>query len=206
MKHEMIKQQNSAPEQTDPQASTSIPGFRAGGVGGSGNVGSGKKSQRHPRWIVAATGAALCLSLSACFFPNDGYVGRGATYTTYQPGYRTQALPAGYRSEVISGSTYYYDNGNYYRRDPRGYVVVDAPRNSRYYGDYGQVRQGREVNSRRNQRIYDRNNALNRDGELIPRLPSGHRVVNHRGQRYYQVDDRYYVRDQSGYVRVRNPY
>lgn len=158
------------------------------------------------RSIIATTGFALIMGLSSCYFPHESQHGRNSTYTPYQSGYRFQTLPAGYRSETLSGTRYYYDNGNYYRRDSRGYVIVDAPRGSRYNEDYRAVRQGREVNSRRNQRIYDRNNPEVRYGEVITRLPSRHRVVNHRGQRYYQSGDHYYTRDQRGYTLVRNPY
>ncbi len=171
-----------------------------------GSAISVRKSRVLSGVIIATTGAALLLGLSSCYFPHDGQVGRHSNYTPYQSGYRMQTLPAGYRSETLSGTRYYYDNGNYYRGDSNGYVIVDAPRGSRYHQDYQRVRQGREVNSRSNQRIYDRNNPEVRYGEVITRLPSRHRVVNHRGQRYYQAGDRYYTRDQRGYTLVRNPY
>jgi hypothetical protein len=166
----------------------------------------GGKSDGFSRAILVASGVAICMGLASCVYPFDDQAGGGATYTMYQSGYRLQSLPYGYRSETISGNPYYYDNGNYYRRDSSGYVVVEAPRDSRYYDDYRRVRQNREVNSSRNQQIYDRNNPQVRHGEVITRLPSGHRVVTHRGQNYYQVNDRYYIQDRAGYVRVANPY
>jgi len=43
-------------------------------------------------------------------------------------------------------------------------------------------------------------------GEVLTRLPHGHRVVNHRGNTYYQVGDRYYRRDNKNYVLVNRPY
>ncbi len=43
-------------------------------------------------------------------------------------------------------------------------------------------------------------------GETITRLPSGHRVVNHRGNTYYQVGDRYYRRYNNNYVIVGSPW
>ena len=165
---------------------------------------------RKPRGIsgavIATASAALILGLASCDFPHGGHYGGHSTYTPYQSGYRLQTLPAGYRSETLSGNRYYYDNGNYYRRDSNGYVIVDAPRGSRYHEEYRRVRQGREVNSRSNQRIYDRNNPRPRYGEVITRLPSDHRTVNHRGKRYYQSGDHFYTRSTRGYTLVRNPY
>jgi hypothetical protein len=175
-------------------------------IGNSSREAFARSPKGLSRSIIATTGVALVLGLSSCYFPHEGQVGRHSTYTPYQSGYRLQTLPAGYRSETLSGTRYYYDNGNYYHRDSSGYVIVDAPRGSRYYEDYRAVRQGREVNSRSNQRIYDRNNPEMRYGDIITRLPSRHRVVNHRGQRYYQAGDRFYTRDQRGYTLVRNPY
>lgn len=93
------------------------------------------------RPILTLTGAALCLSLASCVYPSDdgghhgGHVG-STTYTTYQPGYRITSLPQGYRSESISGRDYYYHNGAYYQRNADGYVVTEAPRQSRYYSEY----------------------------------------------------------------------
>lgn len=62
------------------------------------------------------------------------------TYTTYQPGYKTTSLPSGYRMETISGRNYYYHNGAYYQRNSGGYVVTEAPRQSRYYTEYSRYR------------------------------------------------------------------
>ena len=66
--------------------------------------------------------------------------GSRTTYTTYQPGYTTTSLPQGYRSETISGRNYYYHNGAYYQRGSNGYVVTEAPRQSRYYTEYTRYR------------------------------------------------------------------
>jgi len=206
MKTEHIREKNNKRQDHDSQPEPAASEFEVSCDDGYGNVVSRINWPHRSGTILAAAGVVLCMSLSSCLFPYDGTVGGGATYSIYQPGHRIQSLPAGYRSEMISGATYYYDNGNYYQRDSRDYVVVDAPRNSRYYDDYRRVRENREVNSRRNQRIYDRNNSPNRYGDVIPRLPHGYRVVNHRGQRYYQAGDQYYVRGQGGYLRVRNPY
>lgn len=154
--------------------------------------------------ILAITGTALCMCLSSCVIPTDDYGGRSSTYTTYQPGYRVQTLPSGYRSEIISGQTYYYNGGHYYRRSGDGYLVTDAPRSSRYYSDYGRFRQ--QPTSRYDSRHDDRrDDRYNRDGVLM-RLPDGYRVVNYRGSRYYQVGDRYYIRQNDRYTMVRKPY
>jgi|GEM_PF-993610 len=47
--------------------------------------------------------------------------------SAYNPGYVTRTLPAGYTTRSYRGADYYIANGNYYRRDKRGYVVVEAP-------------------------------------------------------------------------------
>ena len=93
------------------------------------------------RPFLTLTGAALCLSLASCVAPyGGGYQGSSTTYTSYQPGYRTTSLPRGYRSENLGGSTYYYHNGAYYQRNAGGYVVTEAPRQSRYYTEYTRYR------------------------------------------------------------------
>lgn len=88
--------------------------------------------------IIAASGAALCLLLTSCIIPVEDTRG-SRVYTTYEPGYRTTSLPSGYRTENISGRTYYYHDGSYYRRDSNGYIITDAPRESRYYSDYDRL-------------------------------------------------------------------
>ncbi|MCI5218610.1 MAG: SH3 domain-containing protein, partial [Candidatus Electrothrix sp. LOE2] len=37
------------------------------------------------------------------------------------------ALPLGYAAIMLSNDLYYYYSGNFYRPEPRGYVVVDPP-------------------------------------------------------------------------------
>ncbi len=144
------------------------------------------------RPLLLITSAAACMSLSSCLVPNQGYSNGSSGYNSYQSGYRVNSLPSGYRTENISGNTYYYHDGHYYRQSSGGYVVADAPRSSRYYNDYDQYR------SSRNQRD-DRYS-------VISRLPDGHRVINHRGKRYYQSGSRYYVRQNDGYTMVKSPY
>ena len=148
--------------------------------------------------VLMPTSLAVCLCLASCVSPNVGYVGASATYTTHSPGYRVNSLPRGYRSETISGSTYYYQNGNYYRRSTGGYIVIEAPRNSRYYAEYGRIRQGGQsnfVHGHHDQR-----------GDVITRLPNGHRVRDYRGTRYYEVGDRYYILRNGSYTAVRRPF
>ena len=95
--------------------------------------------------IIAVTGAALCLLLTSCIIPVEDTRG-SRVYTTYEPGYRTTSLPSGYRTENISGRTYYYHDGSYYRRDSNGYIIADAPHESRYYSDYDRLSRDQKKN------------------------------------------------------------
>lgn len=162
-----------------------------------------------PAFVI--TGMALCMGLTSCVVPYDSPGGGSVSVTSYSPGYRVNSLPGGYRSEIISGGTYYYHDGHYYRQGSGGYMVVEAPRNSRYYDDYSRRqrtyqtdhgyqmdRNYRQSDNRYDQR-YDR-------GEFITRLPDGYRTVNHRGNTYYQAGDRYYLRQNNGYVITTSPY
>lgn len=124
--------------------------------------------------------------LSSCADTPETHTQTSVTTTSYEPGYRLTALPNGYRSEVISGDNYYYHNGAYYRRDTNGYVVVDAPRTSRYYTEYDGQRRGGGVS-------------------VVTQLPTGYRVVNRGGSEYYQSGNIYYRRQGSGYVVVNLP-
>ena len=111
-------------------------------------------------------------------------------------------------SEYISGNTYYYQNGTYYRRDSIGYVVAEAPRDSRYYDEYMTMRQSDYSDRRHDHRRQDHHNydSRNERGKVISQLPYNHRTVDFRGTTYYQVDDRFYVRTDRGYVSVNRPY
>lgn len=151
------------------------------------------------RPFLALTGAALCLSLISCVVPyGNGYQGSSTTYTTYQPGYRTTSLPQGYRSESISGRNYYYHNGHYYERNSGGYVVIDAPRQSRYYSDYSRFRQGDRHDGRTTVTTY-------RPGYRLSSLPSGYRSENLGGSTYYYHNGAYYQRNAGGYVVTEAP-
>jgi hypothetical protein len=156
-----------------------------------------------PMFVIA--GVALCMGLSSCVVPYDSHGGSSVSVTRYSPGYRITSLPGGYRSENISGSTYYYHDGYYYRPGSGGYVVVDAPRTSRYYDDYSR-RQQTYQSSRDYRGSSDRHDGQYQRTEVITRLPDGYRVVRHRGNEYYQVGDRYYRRDNNAYVVVSRPY
>ncbi len=151
--------------------------------------------------LFVTSGIALGM-LSSCVAPYDSYGGgygsTSVTTSSYQPGYRLSSLPSGYRSEMISGSNYYYHDGAYYRRDSNGYIVVDAPRSSRYYSDYDRRRSSRTTVAYRDQR--------NDSVRVITRLPSGYRTVTHGGTRYYQAGDQYYQRQANGYIVVSRPY
>lgn len=135
--------------------------------------------------LVLASGLAAAM-LSSCVVPVESHGETSVTTTSYEPGYRLTTLPSGYRSEVISGSNYYYHNGAYYRRESNGYVVVDAPRTSRYYTEYDGQRRGGGVS-------------------VVTQLPTGYRVVRRGGGEYYQSGDLYYRRQGSGYIVVSRP-
>lgn len=153
------------------------------------------------RPILALTGAALCLSLASCVAPyDDGYHGgHSSTTTTYQPGYRTTSLPQGYRSETISGRNYYYHNGAYYQRNSGGYVVIDAPRESRYYSDYSRSRQTVRPDGRSS------TVTTYQPGYRLSSLPSGYRSENLGGSTYYYHNGAYYQRNSGGYVVTEAP-
>ena len=131
------------------------------------------------------------------------------TATTYEPGYVVGTLPSGYRTEVISGTRYYYHDNVYYRPQGNRYVVVKSPRpggsgwdgNQRGYDrDWdGRDRDGdgRDRDSRDDHRGHN-----HRETTVIRTLPSGYVVVNRGGQRYYRVNDVYYQSRSGGYVVV----
>jgi len=146
--------------------------------------------------LLLAASLAIGSTLTSCVAPIDAYGSTTTTYTDYQPGYQITSLPSGYRSEVISGSTYYYNDGRYYRPQSGGYVVVEAPRTSRYYSDY---------DSRRRTTTTYRDSQTG-DVRTITTLPSGYREISHRGTPYYQAGNQFYRRQGSGYVVVGSPF
>jgi hypothetical protein len=131
---------------------------------------------------LACLGLAVGTLLPNCvdpYYADQG--GPPSRVVEYRQDREIRRLPSGYRTEVIDGNNYYNHNGTYYRRQSGGYVVVEAPR-SRYGNSQGYR------------------------GTSITRLPRGYREVNHRGNRYYQVNDTYYQRRGSVYVTVTRPY
>ncbi len=147
--------------------------------------------------LLAASALTVGLSMTSCVTPYDAY--GTTTVTTYSSGHRVNSLPRGYRTEIIGGNTYYYNDGNYYRSRSGGYVVVDPPRSSRYFDEYDRHR---NHNHRRGNRRDHRNDNVN----VITRLPNGYRTVTVRGDTYYQHRDRYYRRHGNGYVTVNSPF
>jgi hypothetical protein len=137
--------------------------------------------------VLIAAGLGIGMSLTSCVVPYEGTA--TTTVTTYRPGYTVRTLPGGYRSEVIAGTNYYYHDGHYFRRSGSGYVVVEAPRRSRYYEEY---------------RIYQ--NRPDGSTHVIRELPRGYTTVTYRGVPYYRYQDRYYRRQGSGYVVVASPF
>jgi len=176
---------------------TSMDKARPAHTGGARPLAGKPHGFARPLFVIS--GVALCMGLASCVVPYDSYGDSSVSVTRYSPGYRVTSLPGGYRSETISGRTYYYHDGYYYNRGSGGYVVVDAPRSSRYYDDYRNRQRTYQGSPDRHDGRYDR-------GEVITRLPDGYRVVNHRGQRYYQVGDRYYRRQGDSYVITTRPY
>lgn len=140
----------------------------------------------------AACGASL--ALVSCVVPAEATVSTTTTERTYEPGYTVSTLPSGYRSEVIGGTDYYYNNGAYYQRRSDQYVVVEAPRKSRYYDEY--TRYGNSTY----------HNHADGSSHKINELPSGYTTVNYQGEPYYRYQDRFYRRQGSGYVVVASPF
>lgn len=145
--------------------------------------------------ILGCLGLALGTMLTSCV---DPYYAQGPQHRpsmAYSTGYEVRTLPPGYRTEMIEGTRYYHYNGTYYRPRSGRYVVVEAPRHYSSNNRYDRY----DGPSRR----YD--GPPHRD-VVITHLPSGYRVVEHRGTRYYQVQDRYYQQRGSGYVIVGSPF
>jgi len=148
--------------------------------------------------------------LSSCVDPY--YVGGGTTTTTvtqYRPGYMVDTLPGGYRTEVVGGVNYYRHNDVYYRSQGRRYVVVERPS----YG--GPSRYDPRDRYDRHDGRYDPRDRydLQQDPRyghgretIIRTLPSGARVVTHRGTRYYESRGTYYRPSAGGYIIVGSPF
>lgn len=197
-------------ETIHPKNQPADPSGTSADGAGPGNHGSefqaiGGKLRGFSRPVFVITGVALCMGLASCVVPYDSQGGGSVSLTNHRPGYQVNSLPGGYRSELISGSTYYYHDGHYYRPESSGYVVVDAPRNSRYYDDYSRLNRTHQTN-RGYRESSGRLDPRSDRGEFISRLPDGHRVVNHGGNTYYQSGDQYYRRQGQTYVTTSSPY
>jgi hypothetical protein len=141
---------------------------------------------------LGCLGGALGTLLPSCVESYTQDYGSPYGATAYRPGYEVRVLPPDYRTEVINGSTYYHHGGVYYRPRAGGYVIVDPP-----HSRYGSHRRGYDSYSRRD---------LPSDGAVVPRLPSGSRMIDTRNGRYYQYNDTYYQQRGSGYAIVGRPY
>jgi hypothetical protein len=153
------------------------------------------------RPFLAFTAATVFLYLVSCVdVYDDGGNGnyRGSSMTTYQPGYRLTTLPSGYRTENISGRNYYYYNGSYYKRSSNGYVVTEAPRQSRYYKEYSRTRQNEHPNGRTTYTTHQ-------PGHRTTSLPQGYRSESISGRNYYYHNGAYYLKNSGGYVVTEAP-
>lgn len=155
------------------------------------------------------TASAAALLTTSCVVETYDPPHTTVTTTTYEPGYVVRTLPSGYRTEVISGTRYYYHDNVYYRPQGSSYVVVKSPRPG-----------GRGWDG--NQRGYDRDwDGHDRDGDgrdrddfdhrhrdvtVVRTLPAGYVVVNRGGQRYYRAGNVYYQSRSGGYVVVHDPF
>lgn len=129
--------------------------------------------------VLGCLGLAIASMLPSCVEAGVRVHGPHAS-TTVSVGYETAALPVGYRTEVVGGTSYYVHNGVYYRSRGGRYVVVTAPHAAYVHGSHRDV--------------------------VVTRLPSGYRVVTHHGVRYYQSGGVYYQQRGSGYTVVARPF
>ena len=163
------------------------------------NKSETRKGSNRLRPILALARATACMTLASCVYPyENGQHGLSSVITTYQPGYRTTSLPSGYRTESISGRNYYYHNGSYYQRKSDGYIVIDAPRESRYYPEYNRSRQVVRPEHQTTVTTYQ-------PGHRFNSLPSGYRSENLGGSTYYYHNGAYYQRNSEGYVVTEAP-
>lgn len=174
-----------------------------------------------PNLVLTLCAVGVGGALTSCVDPySAGVYAEGPRYsetsvTHYRPGYVVQSLPSRYETEVIGGVRYYRDNDVYYRPQGSRYVVVEAPRGSRFRDDrrdYARTDYDRRGTYSRTS-DYDRRDSYarptsydRRETRVIRTLPSGARLVTLRGSRYYQHNNVYYRPEGSGYVIVDSPY
>lgn len=146
--------------------------------------------------LLLASGLAVGL-LSSCVAPYDHRGSASVSASYYEPGYRVTSLPKGYRSERIGDGEYYYYNGAYFQRHTTGYVVVDAPRTSRYYTEYDRYRVRRTPGYSGPYRnpAYSRGRTI--DG--YPYAYRGYRTINYGGGGYHRSEDMEYRRQGPGH-------
>lgn len=137
--------------------------------------------------ILPCAGAALFAVGCA-----DPYLLDPVSHHSHPPGHVLRTLPPGHRTEVVGGTRYYLHGGTYYRPRGSSYVVVRSPHRHPGYDDrrHYDYRDGRRVSY----------------GTVVRTLPSGCRVVTHRGNRYYRGPHNYYQRRGNGYIVVRAPF
>ncbi len=155
-----------------------------------------------PSTIASLTLFTAAFSFTGCVDPY--YAGGGGvavTSTTYRPGYSVTTLPSGYRTEVISGTSYYHHGDVYYRPQGRGYVVVESPH--RHHDGNRPGGRDRDRDGRPDR--YESHGDYHGE-RVIRQLPNGYQTVTHRGTRYYRAGDVYYQSRGEGYIIVRSPF
>lgn len=148
------------------------------------------KSPRPKQLLSASFALATAFAFTSCADPYyNAPPSRTSVTTTYRTGYEVRELPSGYRSQVVDGTRYYVYDNTYFRPRRDRYVVVEAPRNARpdHYERHESSPRGRRD-------VY------------VDRLPSGYRVVDRDGHRYYRAGDTYYESRGSRYVIVNRPF
>lgn len=76
--------------------------------------------------LILTTLAAVTLVGSGCVYEERVVVDHPHRHAVVREQY-VATLPVGYRTRRWHGEDYYYHNDVYYRRHPRGYVVVARP-------------------------------------------------------------------------------
>lgn len=147
------------------------------------------KSSTTKHLLTVSLALASAVAFTSCVDPYYSTPGHTSVTTTYRTGYEVRELPSGYRTQTIDGTRYYVHDNTYFRPRRDRYVVVEAPRNARR-GQYERHEYG--PGGRRD--VY------------VDRLPSGYRVINRDGRRYYRAGDTYYESRGSRYVIVNRPY
>lgn len=149
------------------------------------------KPSRTKHLLSSSLALAAAFAVTSCADPYyNAPPPRTSVTTTYRTGYEVRELPSGYRTQVIDGTRYYVHDDTYFRPRRDRYVVVEAPRR----------------NVRRDH--YERHDSgpRGRRDVYVDHLPSGYRVIDRDGRRYYRVGDNYYESRGSRYVIVNRPF